>query len=169
LNTYEMVSIIDVTREEEEGEQSKSEEIISQEIAKAGGEIMDIGSMGQRKLAYSIEDHTDGLYILSHFMIDPGTIVALRDSIKLNKAVIRNLIVRYKKPANIELETIEPEESVAELPEETALDVPTNDNTDDDISITISEETESLDDLNLEVNLDSTPAEDDTGMWAKEV
>lgn len=168
MNTYEMVSIIDVTREEDGG-LSKAEEIISQEIIKAGGEIMDIGSMGQRKLAYSIEDHTEGLYILSHFTLDPLAIVALRDSLKLNKSVIRNLIVRYKKISHIELETMEPEEPVAELAEEIVLDVPANTNTDDDISITLSEEAESLDDLKLDVNLASTPAEDNTGMWPKEV
>ena len=167
MNTYEIVSIMNVAREEED-ELSRAEEIISQEIVKAGGEVMDIGSMGQRKLAYPIEDYTEGLYILAHFMLPPEAIVILRDSLKLNKAVIRSIIVRYKKRPTIELETIEPEEPAVELTEEITLDVPISDDTDDDISITTSEDTESLDDLKLEVNIDSIPAEEITGTGPKE-
>lgn len=158
---------MNVAREEED-ELSRAEEIISQEIVKAGGEVMDIGSMGQRKLAYPIEDYTEGLYILAHFMLPPEAIVILRDSLKLNKAVIRSIIVRYKKRPTIELETIEPEEPAVELTEEITLDVPISDDTDDDISITTSEDTESLDDLKLEVNIDSIPAEEITGTGPKE-
>ena len=167
MNTYEIVSIINVAREEDE--LSRAEETISREIVKAGGEVMDIGSMGQRKLAYPIEDHTEGLYILAHFMLPPEAIAALRDSIKLNDAVIRSLIVRYKKRPTIELETIEPEESAAELTEAGILDIPIVNDTDDDISITTSEDTESLDDLKLEVNSDSIPAEEIPGTGPKEV
>ncbi len=129
---------------------------------------MDIGSMGQRKLAYPIEDYTEGLYILAHFMLPPEAIVTLRDSLKLNNAVIRSLIVRYKKRPTIELETIEPEESVEELTEAVILDIPVSNDTDDDISITTSEDTESLDDLKLEVNSDSIPAEEIAGTGPKE-
>jgi len=167
LNTYEIVSIINVAREEEE-ELSMAEETISQEIVKAGGEVMDIGSMGRRKFAYAIEDFTEGLYILAHFMLPPEAIVALRNSLKLNNAVIRSLIVRYKKRPTIELETVDPEESGAELTEAVVMDVPIVDDTDDDISITTSEETESLDDLQLEINIDSIPDEDIPGTGPKE-
>jgi len=167
LNTYEIVSIINVAREEDE--LSRAEETISREIVKAGGEVMDIGSMGQRKLAYPIEDYTEGLYILAHFMLPPEAIAALRDSIKLNDAVIRSLIVRYKKRPTIELETIETEEAAAELTEAVILDIPIVDDTDDDISITTVEDTESLDDLKLEVNSDSIPAEEIPGTGPKEV
>ncbi len=172
MNTYEIVSIINIAREEEE-DLSAAEETISQEIIKAGGEVMDIGSMGRRKLAYAIEDYTEGLYILAHFMLPPEAIVALRNSLKLNNSIIRSLIVRYKKRPTIELETVDPEESGPELPEaviETVImDVPIVDDTDDDISITTSEETESFDDLQLEVNIDSIPDEDIPGTGPKEV
>ena len=167
MNTYEIVSIINVAREEED-ELSRAEETISREIVKAGGEVMDIGSMGRRKLAYPIEDYTEGLYILAHFMLPPEAVAALRDSLKLNNSVIRSLIVRYKKRPTIELETIEPEKPAAELTEEITIDIPISDDTDDDISITTSEDTESLDDLKLEVNSDSIPAEEIPGTGPKE-
>jgi hypothetical protein len=48
------------------------------------------------------------------------------------------------------------------------MDVPIVDDTDDDISITTSEETESLDDLQLEINIDSIPDEDIPGTGPKE-
>ncbi len=101
-------------------------------------------------------------------MLPPEAIVALRNSLKLNNAVIRSLIVRYKKRPTIELETVDPEESGAELTEAVVMDVPIVDDTDDDISITTSEETESLDDLQLEINIDSIPDEDIPGTGPKE-
>ena len=167
MNTYEIVSIMNVAREEGD-ELSQAEETISREIVQAGGEVMDIGSMGQRKLAYPIEDYTEGLYILAHFMLPPEAVVTLRDSLKLNNAIIWSLIVRYKKRPTIEIETIEPEESTEELTEAAILEIPISDDTDDDISIITSEVTESIDDLKIEVNSDSIPSEEIPGTGPKE-
>jgi hypothetical protein len=109
------------------------------------------------------------LLFLDEIQAIPEAIVALRNSLKLNNSIIRSLIVRYKKRPTIKLETVEPEESGAELSEAVIMDIPIVDDTDDDISITTSEETESFDDLQLEVNIDSIPDEDIPGTGPKEV
>jgi len=49
LNHYEMINIVDVHWED--GDLSQAEKMISGEIVKAGGEVLDIGSMGRRKLS----------------------------------------------------------------------------------------------------------------------
>lgn len=93
MNRYEMVNIIDVNWEN--GELAPAQKMISEEIAKTGGTVESIGSMGRRKLAYPINRRTEGLYLVSHFTHSPEGLVPLRDTLKLNPAVIRTLLVRY--------------------------------------------------------------------------
>ena len=93
MNRYEMVNIIDVNWEN--GELAPAQKMISEEIVKTGGTVENIGSMGRRKLAYPIGRRTEGLYLVSHLTLAPEGLVPLRDSLKLNPAVIRTLLIRY--------------------------------------------------------------------------
>ena len=113
MNRYEMINIIDVNWEE--GETAPARKMISEEVASTGGTLEDIGSMGRRKLAYPIEKHTEGLYLLSHFLQTPEGLIPLRDNLKLNPAVIRTLVLRYRGQPGIALE-----EEPAEEDEEAA-------------------------------------------------
>ncbi|MEA1928510.1 MAG: 30S ribosomal protein S6 [Candidatus Auribacterota bacterium] len=164
MNNYEMINIIDVSWEE--GELAPAEELISQEIAKAGGELLDLGTMGRRKLAYAIEDHTEGNYLLSHFSLSPDNVAALRDSLKLKQAVIRSLIVRYKKLPEIEIKTETVEEIREESPKQEEPKVSTEVLIDEEIIINPEEKSEPLEDLNI--NLESLPAEDSAEEEKKE-
>ena len=87
-----------------DGDVSRAQEMISGEIAKAGGEVLNIGSMGRRKLAYPINGQGEGLYVVSHFNHPTEGLIPLRDSLKLNTPVIRTLIVRYRHRPSIEME-----------------------------------------------------------------
>ncbi len=107
MNRYEMVNIIDVNWGE--GDQSRAEEVIRQEITGAGGTVESIGGMGRRQLAYPIENHQEGLYLLTTFSHPAEGIASLQSRFKLHPAVIRTLIVRA--PARVELE---PEKKVSE-------------------------------------------------------
>jgi len=112
LNRYEMVNIIDVNWGE--GETAPAQKMISEEIARAGGTVEDIGSMGRRRLAYPIDRKKDGIYIVSHFLHSPEGVVPLRDSLKLNPAVIRTLLVRYRgQPGAIPREEVPKKEEPA--------------------------------------------------------
>ncbi|MDP8235675.1 MAG: 30S ribosomal protein S6 [Candidatus Erginobacter occultus] len=102
MNRYEMINIIDVNWEE--GETAPAQKLISEEVARTGATLEDIGSMGRRKLAYPIEKHTEGLYLLSHFLQSPEGLIPLRDNLKLNPAVIRTLVLRYRGQPGIALE-----------------------------------------------------------------
>ncbi len=102
MNQYEMINIIDVNWEE--GESAPAQKMISEEVVKTGGTLEDIGSMGRRKLAYPIDKKTEGLYLLSHFLHSPEGLVLLRDNLKLNPAVVRTLVLRYRGQPGIALE-----------------------------------------------------------------
>ena len=118
MNRYEMINIIDVNWEE--GETAPAQKMISEEVASTGGTLEDIGSMGRRKLAYSIEKHTEGLYLLSHFLQTPEGLIPLRDNLKLNPAVIRTLVLRYRGQPGIALEEEPAEEDDDAASRETA-------------------------------------------------
>lgn len=107
MSQYEMINIIDVNWEE--GETAPAQKMISEEIVNTGGSLGDIGSMGRRKLAYPIDKKNEGLYLLSHFSHSPEGLVLLRDNLKLNPAIIRTLLLRYRGQPGITLEE-EPEE-----------------------------------------------------------
>ncbi len=102
MNQYEMINIVDVNWEE--GETAPAQKMISEEVVKSGGSLEDIGSMGRRKLAYPIDRKTEGLYLLSHFLHSPEGLIRLRDNLKLNPAVIRTLVLRYRGQPGIALE-----------------------------------------------------------------
>jgi small subunit ribosomal protein S6 len=111
LNRYEMVNIIDVNWGD--GEPAAAQKMISEEIVKSGGSVEDIGSLGRRKLAYPINRRSEGLYLVSHFSHSPEELVPLRDSLKLNPAVIRTLLVRYGGQPGFTIREEEPEEKPA--------------------------------------------------------
>ncbi len=175
MNYYEMINIIDAAWED--GDLSRAEEMISGEIVKAGGEVRDIGSMGRRKLAYVIDGHSEGLYLLSHFTHPPEGLVALRDSLKLHPAVIRTLVVRHKIRPGIELgKEEEAEEAVIEIAEDeptviTAAETPieVSSVSDERIEVDAGEESPVPASLEPDINSKSFPGEDSADGGVKEV
>jgi ribosomal protein S6 len=143
--------------------------MISNEKKKAGGEVMDIGSMGRRQLAYTIDDHSEGLYLLAHFMHPPEGLAGLRDSLKMNAAVIRSLIVRHKPRPEIEMIDDSPMESEVEMPEEKRPAEPVTG--DSEFGINSATEPVSYESIALEndINLETLPIEDDSAEGLKEV
>ena len=169
MNNYEMINIIDVAWED--GNLARAEEMLSEEIVKAGGEVIDMGTMGRRKLAYTINDQTEGNYILSHFLLPPDKVTPLRDSLKLNHPVIRSLIVRHKNRPEIPVETESVEEAGIEFTQEEIPEISSGEITentiDDEVIFSREEKPESLDDL--KVNFEPLPDDDFSGKEKKEV
>ncbi len=138
--------------------------------------MRDIGSMGRRKLAYVIGDHSEGLYILSHFLHPPEGIVPMRESLKLKPAVIRTLIVRYKDRPEIELGKEELEETAVEAGEPEIAVLPsaetvikTSASADERIGYIGEEEYPGPDPLKQDINIDPSPGEDSAEGGIKEV
>lgn len=63
-------------------------------IIEADGEIESIDEWGMRKLAYEINDLTEGYYILINFATTPETKTELERVLKITDSVIRYMIVR---------------------------------------------------------------------------
>jgi small subunit ribosomal protein S6 len=92
LRGYELVLIIDPEILEEDV--PTAIEKVSQFITGRGGEVADVNRWGRRKLAYPIQRHMEGNYVVTQFRLDPDQITGLEASLGLAEEVIRHLVVR---------------------------------------------------------------------------
>ena len=68
-------------------------ERVTQPIAQAGGEVIEVQRWGKRKLAYNIRKRRDGTYIYVKHK-SPATLIAEMDRrFRLNEGVLRHLTV----------------------------------------------------------------------------
>ena len=63
-------------------------------IAEANGKVDSVDEWGKRKLAYEINDLTEGDYTLINFHADPASIAELDRVLRITDAVERHMIVR---------------------------------------------------------------------------
>lgn len=91
MRNYELMYIIrpDVEQETVQAVVEKFQGIIVN-----GGEIVKHDIMGKRRLAYEINKHREGTYVLVHFKA-PATVVAeLERVLKISDEIIRHIVVR---------------------------------------------------------------------------
>ena len=92
MNKYETMYIINSAVEDEARQQLI--ERFSGIITAGGGNVEKIDDWGKRKLAYEIQDMTDGHYILMHFESNPELPKELERNFKINEKVMRFLVIR---------------------------------------------------------------------------
>ena len=88
---YEILYIIDPAQGEE-GIAALVEKFKG--IVEAHGTLTSVDEWGKRKLAYEINDLTDGDYTLINFHADPTQIAELDRVLRITDAVVRHMIVR---------------------------------------------------------------------------
>ena len=67
---------------------------LQQGIKSRGGEIVDTNHWGRRRLAYPIERHLEGNYVVSQIRLDPRRVRELENSLRISEEVLRHLIVK---------------------------------------------------------------------------
>ncbi len=77
---------------EEEAANNATERVRSY-VTAAGGTVHSIDVWGRRRLAYPIERHSEGVYHLARFALEPEHAVELDRNLRLNEQVLRHLIV----------------------------------------------------------------------------
>ncbi|XEC95037.1 30S ribosomal protein S6 [Paenibacillus tarimensis] len=91
MRKYEVMYII-----RPEAEQEAVQAIVEkfEGIINSGGEVTKTDLMGKRRLAYEINKHRDGIYVLVHFNATPEVVNELDRVIKISDDIIRYLIVK---------------------------------------------------------------------------
>ena len=71
---------------------------LSQTIAQAGGEVLDVQRWGKRKLAYVVRKRRDGSYVHVKHQSPPGLIADMDRRFRLNEMLLRHLTVLSDGP-----------------------------------------------------------------------
>ena len=91
LNSYETIFIIDASLQEEEVKalQEKFTSLIA-----ANGTVESVDEWGKRRLAYEINDKTEGFYVLVEFKADDDFPKELDRQYRITDGILRTIIIR---------------------------------------------------------------------------
>ena len=92
MKAYELLFFVDPSLDPET--RLAAEKRIDTTITSQGGKVSNVEEWGKRKLAYEINDLTDGDYTLINFHADPTQIAELDRVLRITDAVVRHMIVR---------------------------------------------------------------------------
>lgn len=91
MKAYELLFIVAPTIDDET--RAAVMKRIEATLAESNGKIDNVDEWGKRKLAYEINDLTDGDYTLIDFHADPQSIAELDRVLRITDAVVRHMIV----------------------------------------------------------------------------
>ena len=92
MRTYEIMFIVDLNMSEEELDQLNSQ--VESVVTEAGGKVENIEKMGRRKLAYEIQRHKEGIYVLFRVSAGGAIVKEVERRFRVMDSVLRYLTVR---------------------------------------------------------------------------
>ncbi len=121
MNYYEKIVILDPNIDDTAVEETVQK--IKDVIVKQGGEIFKTDNWGRRKLAYEMNKHAKGNYVLLLFKAPPSTILELEKLSKVVDAIFKFMVVKLTHKKQIEAVTTAetaaaPSEAGQETPED---------------------------------------------------
>ena len=96
MRPYELVVIFSPDVAEDEMQDS-IDRLIRQPVEGTGGEVADVNQWGRRKLAYPIQKHLEGNYVLTQLRLDPQRTKELEQRLVISEDVLRYLLVRLEE------------------------------------------------------------------------
>lgn len=101
INSYETLFVIDpdLTEEATKAMVEKFTKLIAD-----NGEVVDTNEWGKRKLAYPINDKTEGYYVLVNFKSESSLPIELERIFGIAEGILRFIVIRHedKKTAKAE-------------------------------------------------------------------
>jgi small subunit ribosomal protein S6 len=92
LHEYELVVVINPEIPEEDV--PAAIERVTSAITTRGGEVADVQPWGRRKLAYPINRHVEGNYILTNIKLDPLRAHELESGFAISDDILRHMLIR---------------------------------------------------------------------------
>lgn len=92
-NKYETIFIVDMTNGEE-AVNALVEKFTS--LISSAGEVTKVDTWGKRRLAYEIDDKTEGYYVLVEFTANPEFPAELNRKFKITDGILRYLVIRQE-------------------------------------------------------------------------
>lgn len=95
MRKYETVYILRPDLDEAAAEAAVAK--VEETIKGNGGEVEKTDKWGIKKLAYEIQDYTEGSYVVVNFTGDNATVDALDYVYKVSDAIIRSIVIRVEE------------------------------------------------------------------------
>ncbi|MFQ6019878.1 MAG: 30S ribosomal protein S6 [Dehalococcoidia bacterium] len=92
MRDYELVMVISPDAADADATVDRFQQF----ILERGGQVHQVDRWGRRKLAYPIDRHVEGDYVITQFRLDAGRLRELEDSLRLAEEVIRHLVVKLE-------------------------------------------------------------------------
>lgn len=94
VNSYETLFVIDadLTEEETKALVEKFQKLIADH-----GEIGEVNEWGKRKLAYPINDKTEGYYVLVNFKSESTLPLELERIFGITEGILRSIVIRHEE------------------------------------------------------------------------
>ena len=107
MRPYELVTLFPPT----EGEDSAASAIekVTALVVGSGGSVTSVHEWGRRRLAYRIDDIPDANYILCKIQMEPEDTADLEAAIRLDREIMRHLLVHDEGGVGPVIETAAPE------------------------------------------------------------
>lgn len=70
-------------------------------MSQDGGDVVDVDVWGKRYLAYKIDGHNEGYYIVYNFRNHPGNINEMKRQLQLKQEILRFMIIEVDRPQDI--------------------------------------------------------------------
>jgi small subunit ribosomal protein S6 len=90
MREYELMYIVRPTVPEEQ--LTAATDRVDGMVATLGGEVVDKQPWGKRRLAYPIEKHDDGYYVVAQLRLEPTQTSELEEQLRIADEVIRHLL-----------------------------------------------------------------------------
>ena len=119
MQSYEIITIVDPQVSDDEV--LEATEKLNRLILNKGGTLGRVQRWGRRRLAYPIKRHTEGHYVLTHFVLDPQLTSELSTELQVSEEVLKHMIVKIEaEDFRIHEEPAEPKpkDEVAEVTSE---------------------------------------------------
>ena len=92
---YEMVVILDPDLEEDQ--LPLALERVNRTIQERGGSVQNQDVWGRRRLAYPIQRHREGTYVVSRISLEPRRVIEVDATLRVQEQVLRHLLVRLEE------------------------------------------------------------------------
>ena len=99
MTTYELMVI--AKPKMLENDYKKLQAMVKDMIDDQKGTLVYDDIWGKRSLAYKIDKHDDGYYMLFYFQLDPSLLKALDEELKLEQNVLRHMLLKLPKQFDI--------------------------------------------------------------------
>jgi len=104
MRDYELMYIVRPTVPDDQF--SGATDRVDTMITNLGGEVGEKTPWGKRRLAYPIQKHEDGYYVVARIKLEPARAKELEEQLRISDEVIRHILVQppEQKPAPTTIE-----------------------------------------------------------------